>query len=341
MTLSKTNVLRLLAVVVTFISIYLFAPWQYGLYYLRPLPNTVQQELDEFIQQGVDGVIIYVDKKGAEPRYYVSGVDNRVTQAPVRHDALFKIASIAKLYDAAAITKLIGEGKLSLESKLSDLLPFTEDRIENAQDITVRMLVQHRSGIPNFTDHERFHWGELDIDIMDLVLDQRADFAPDSDYAYSNSNYVLLQKIIAAITGAPHGQYIQKTLLAPLGLTRTFFSVNQVDKKALMSGYHLGYEQDVRYLDQGYIATAQDVAIFLRALNEGTLFSEYEQQVYRTLYKYNHTGWVLGYQSIAKYHEEDDTVVIQFVSTTGNDLVILTDILYHRIVEILALNNGS
>ena len=116
--------------------------------------------------------------------------------------------------------------------------------------------------------------------------------------------------------------------------------MNQVDKKALMRGYHLGYEQDARHLDQGYIATAQDVAIFLRALNEGTLFSEYEQQVYRTLYKYNHTGWVLGYQSIAKYHEEDDIVVVQFVSTTGNDLVILTNILYGRIVEILALNNS-
>ena len=275
-----THIMRVVAVIVTIGSIYLFAPWEYGLYYLKPLPETVQQELDSFIAQGVDGVIVYVDKKDAEPVSYVSGIDNRETQKPVRPDALFKIGSIAKLYDAAAVTKLIGEGKLSLDKHLSDYLPYTRGRIENADQITIRMMVQHRSGIPNFTDHERFHWGELDFDVMELVLDQPADFAPDEDYAYSNSNYLLLQKIITEVTGAPHSEYIKKVLLNPMGLTRTFFSVNEVNQDEMMSGYHLGYEADLRHLDQGYVSTAQEVAIFLRALNEGTFFSEQEQQIY-------------------------------------------------------------
>lgn len=138
--MNKT-IMRVLAAIVTFASIYFFAPWEYGLYYLRPLPNTVQQELDEAVDEGIDGVIVYVDKKGSRPVYYTSGVDNRITQAPVRPDALFKIASIAKLYDAAAVTKLVGDGKLSLDKSLSEYLPFTKGRIENADAITIRMLV--------------------------------------------------------------------------------------------------------------------------------------------------------------------------------------------------------
>ena len=196
-------------------------------------------------------------------------------------------------------------------------------------------MVQHRSGIPNFTDHPQFHWGELKLDIMDLVYDQPADFAPDTDYAYSNTNYLLLQQIIAQITGAPHGDYIKQVLLEPLGLNHTFFSIHEVNKDDMMSGYHLGYEDDLRHLDQGYVSTAKDVATFLRALNEGAFFTEQEQQIYASIYEYNHTGWVLGYQSIARYHPEDDMVVIQFVSTTGNDLVLLTKILYSRVIEII------
>lgn len=327
--------MRVLAAIVTLASIYFFAPWEYGVYYLKPLSDTVQQELDEAVDEGVDGVIVYVDKKGSSPVYYTSGVDNRITQAPVRPDALFKIASIAKLYDAAAVTKLIGEGKLSLDKSLSEYLPFTKGRIENADAITIRMLVQHRSGIPNFTDHPNYHWGELDFDVMSLVLDQPADFPPDTDYAYSNSNYLLLERIITEVTGAPHGEYISQTLLTPLELERTYFSVNDVDKNDMMSGYHYGYEDDLRHLDHGYVSSAKEVAIFLRALNEGVFFSERERQIYSSLYRYDHTGWVLGYQSVARYYPKEDMVVILFVSTTGNDLVILVNILFERVLEIL------
>lgn len=335
MTKHLKNTLRVAAVIVTFASLYLFSPWEYGLYYLTPLSDNVQEELDHVVEMGVDGVIIYVDKKGKPPTFYTSGLDNRAKQTAIRPDALFKIGSIAKLYDAAAITKLVGEGKLSLDKHLSDYLPFTQGRIENADKITLRMLVQHRSGIPNYTDHPLFHWGELDVDIMDLVLNQPADFAPDADYSYSNTNYLLLTKIIAAATAAPHGDYIKQTLLEPLGLKHTFFSVNDVDREDMISGYHLGYEEDLRYLEHGYVSTAREVAIFLRALNEGTFFTNKEQQIYASLYTYNHSGWVLGYQSIARYHPVDDMVVVQFVSTTGNDLVLLTSILYDRVVKLL------
>lgn len=102
-----------------------------------------------------------------------------------------------------------------------------------------------------------------------------------------------------------------------------------------MSGYHVGYDDDFKHLDQGYVATAEDVGTFLRALNDGSLFSKQEQKIYTSLYEYEHTGWVLGYSSIARYHEDIDTVVVQFTNTTGDDRVMLTHIIYNRIMQIL------
>ncbi|MGK0316510.1 MAG: D-alanyl-D-alanine carboxypeptidase [Saprospiraceae bacterium] len=85
------------------------------------------------------------------------------------------------------------------------------------------------------------------------------------------------------------------------------------------------------------LATAQDVGIFLRALNDGSVFNEGEQAIYSSIYVYEHTGLVIGYQSIAKYHKDIDTVVIQFVNTTNFDGYTwnLSEVFYSRIVKIL------
>ena len=83
------------------------------------------------------------------------------------------------------------------------------------------------------------------------------------------------------------------------------------------------------------MATAQDVGDFIFALNKGTFFDEQEQALYASLYKYEHTGWVLGYSSIARYYKDIDTVVVQFINTNGDDTVMLTEIIYNRIIDIL------
>ncbi len=94
------------------------------------------------------------------------------------------------------------------------------------------------------------------------------------------------------------------------------------------------------------IATAEDVGIFLRALNDGSLLTDDEQAIYSSIYEYEHTGWVPGYYSIARYYKDIDTVVIQLVNTTGGETWGLANItggkalaisnnIYNRIVRIL------
>jgi len=81
----------------------------------------------------------------------------------------------------------------------------------------------------------------------------------------------------------------------------------------------------------------------LRALNDGSVFDEGEQEIYTSIYVYNHTGLVPGYQSIAKYHKDIDTVVIQFTNTTDFEGYNwnLSEIVYGRIVKILRNKKSS
>jgi len=123
--------------------------------------------------------------------------------------------------------------------------------------------------------------------------------------------------------------------LIPLELNNTFGSLGEVSLDDVMSGYYVGYEADLKTDERGMLATAEDVGIFLRALNDGSVFDEGEQEIYSSIHVYEHTGWVPGYQSIAKYHEDIDTVVIQFMNTTGVYNWNTGGIVYSRIVKIL------
>ena len=175
-----------------------------------------------------------------------------------------------------------------------------------------------------------------------MVLDKPALFEPGTDWSYSNTNYLLLQRVMTRVLGYTYTQFIKAEMLLPLGLSDTYFSVSELPNTGrLMSGYYVGYEDDLKGLDQGYVATAGDVGKFLRALNDGSLFSGAAAEIYSTLYEYGHDGWVLGYLSKAWYHSNIDTVVVQFVNTNGDDTVLLNDVIYHRIVDIIETTGSS
>ncbi|MAT45604.1 MAG: serine hydrolase [Anaerolineaceae bacterium] len=343
------RILRIVMPIVGLITAIIIPPLDLVPPMLAPLPDTVQEQADRAIDLGLDGIIVYVDQGSQEPAFYAAGWKNKLTQEPADPHAYFKIGSIHKLYIATAVAQLVDEGKLSLEDTIADYFPELVGRIEYADQITLKMLVQHRSGIPNFTDDEDFDWFTPqtgDTDMLELVLDQPADFKPDTRYSYSNTNYLLIGRILDKVLGYSHHQYVYDEILAPLGLTHTYFSIDEVEFDDVISGYWYGYNDDLRYLGGSMIATAQDVGIFLRALNDGSLLNDNAQLIYSSIYEYEHTGWVPGYYSIARYHEDIDTVVIQFVNTTGGETwglanVIggkttgLSNIVYNRIVKIL------
>lgn len=342
MTKRKTKrIIKIALLAGTIVSMF-FVPWILVRAWILPLPDTIQEQLNEAVDLGFVGIIVYVDRGGKQPAFFAAGLHNRENKIPANPNALFKIGSISKLYNAVAVTKLVHDSLLSLDKTLVDYMPDLKGKIENAGKITLRMLVQHRSGIPDYTDTPDY-WAappKSNEENLELIFDMPAGFEPGENYEYSNTNYLLLSEIMDRIVGYPHFQFIQEHILNRLNLKNTFPSVNDVNIDDVMSGYHVGYPLDLKTDNRGMVASAEDVGIFLRALNNGTLFDEGEQEIYSSIYEYGHKGWVPGYQSIAKYHKDIDAVVIQFTNTTDPKMYNwnLADIEYSRLLKIIRKN---
>ena len=290
-------------------------------------PKSIQEEVDKTLDNGYDGIIVCVNQNG-QSKLYTSGWNNREDQIPADPHLLFKIASISKLYIAAATVKLIQDEQLSLNQTLAELIPEVADKIEYADEITLEMMLQHRSGIPEFIYHPEFANSDPEesyLETVNLIFNNDADFKPGKKYRYSNTNYLLIGEILDRTLGYSHHDYIKSEILQPLHLENTYNLLSEVDSSRVMSGYYMGYDEDLKMNDYtrpggSMIATAEDVSIFLRALIDGSLLNEQEQAIYSSVYEYEHTGWLNGYTSIARYENDIDAVIIQFVNTSKGEM---------------------
>ncbi|MFV9551087.1 serine hydrolase domain-containing protein [Algibacter sp. PT7-4] len=336
---------RIILIVASIASLY-FVPWDILKVKLSPQSNTVQEEINKVSLYGFDGAILYINQKG-NTKQYASGWKNRENQIPADPNSLFKIASISKLYIAATVAKLVAADSLSLNKTLKDYLPERASRIENADEITLELLVKHKSGIPDYTRHPDYPWNtpfKTNNETYSLVYDMPADFKPNKKYKYSNTNYLLIGEILDNTLGYSHHKYIRKVIVEKLGLKNTYSLLSEVDLEDVMSGYFVGYEKDVKYNDYinpggSMVATISDVGVFLRALNDGSLLTEKEQEIYTSIYTFEHTGLLPGYQSIARYHKELDAVIVLFISTSGANSWTKMETLYKKITKIIKKNN--
>ncbi len=312
---------------------------------IQPPQNSIQKELDKGIESGFDGIIVYVNQSGMSS-FYSAGWKNREQLIPVDPHSLFRIASISKLYVAAVTAKLVADQSLSVNSTLAELIPETNGQIENANEITLSMMLDHRSGIPEYIYHPDFESGtqESYIETAALIFDTPAEFEPNAKYHYCNTNFLLIGEILNRTLGYSYQDYLKNEMLTPNGLTNTYSLFSEVDSNDVMSGYYKGYGPDLKSVDHtgpggNMIATAEDVGIFLRYLIDGTLLNKEEQGIYSSIYEYEHTGWIGGYTSIARYNSDIDAIVVQFVSTSHNGLFWAElEGMYERINKILEKN---
>jgi CubicO group peptidase (beta-lactamase class C family) len=201
--------------------------------------------------------------------------------------------------------------------------------------------MQHRSGIADFDSQPGFSWQNAHINIdttLAFALDKPADFAPDSKYEYSNTNYLLLAKVLDKALGYSHQTFITENILTPLAMHDTYLEYSDIEPFRLAKGYWGGIERSAQdYVIPGgsMISTVKDIAIFIRALNTGSLLSEEERSVYASVYWFNHSGWLPGYQSVANYQSNIDAVVIQFINTTGGSSENTASTTYEKILRLL------
>jgi len=302
---------------------------------------TIEEVLNSAVNRGIDGIFVYVDQTSKHEASYSAGLQDKTENVPASTSALFKIASISKLFIAVSATKIIVQEQLSLNDTLSTWLPEWADRIENSNIITIKQLIQHRSGIADFDSQVGFSWQHAHRDIdatLAYALDKPADFAPDSKYEYSNTNYLLLAKVLDKALGYSHQIFIKENILIPLAMHDTYLELAEIDMPLLAKGYWENVErsrQDYVIPGGSMISTVKDIAIFIRALNTGTLLTPEEKRIYASVYWFNHSGWLPGYQSIANYHSDIDAVVIQFINTTGDGSENTATWSYQQIVKLL------
>lgn len=314
-------------------------------------PLSIQQVMDKAVRDGVDGISVFVQKKDQEGTSYVSGLQNKENGILFSSDSLFKVASISKLFIAVSVAKLAESGELILDDTLAQWLPDIAENIENSDSITIRLMVQHRSGIPDFDSQTGFGWNQshTDLDLtLSYALNKPADFSPNDQYSYSNTNYLLIGKILDKALGYSHQTFIEQTILSPLLMHNTYPTIEHAinagvigtskNDETFVTGYWSGDDKTaLQYLIPGgsFISNAEDIGLFMRALNTGDLLTDNERDIYTSLYSFNHSGWLPGYQSVAFYQSDLDTVVIQLINNTGGQSEQIADDSLRQIVNSL------
>lgn len=167
------------------------------------------------------------------------GVQDLVRKRPVTPDSLFRIASMTKAFTALSILKLREDGKLSLDDLAETHVPELRDwtyPTKDAQRIRIGDLLTHSAG---FVDDNP--WGDRQTPLPEAdftrMLQQGVPFstAPGTHYEYSNFGYALLGRIIANVSGLPYRRYVERSLLAPLGMTSSGYAVGEwpVERRAI------------------------------------------------------------------------------------------------------------
>ncbi|GHB72051.1 serine hydrolase [Persicitalea jodogahamensis] len=268
-----------------------------------------------------------------------AGYQNEVERVKNRPQTTFLIGSITKTYTATIIMQLVEEGKIKLDEPLSHYYP----AIPNADKITLTMLLRHRSGLFNYTSSPTFMM-EVSKPISKAELLERfrslkVDFAPDTKYEYSNTNYMLLGFIIEQVTDDTYANQLQKRILTKLGLQDTHYGRpddrTNFAKSYIFNGEKWAPTQPEWSIDWaaaagGIATTASDLALFYEGLFNGKLVSAESLAQMMKLKEgygfgltavpygartfYGHGGGIESYRSFAGYNPADKTLFVQLVN---------------------------
>ncbi len=265
----------------------------------RSLPAAAQDDLQQTIERVVEsgaapGVSIAVQRPGYKPWSGAAGVADTESAAPMTRASRFRAGSVLKVAVATAVLQLIEAGELSLDAPLSDLLPSDlAERIPDGRAITLRMLLNHTSGIPEFSDDEldavvlrdpERVW-PLD-ELLSRALARPPRFEPGAEFAYSNTNYSLLGLVLEQATAQPWRTVLRERVFARAQL-RSSTLPEEGDSRCsgCARGYH-PFEDTLIDITEGdpsmagaaggeaLLTTPGDMAQLLRALAHGELFDD-------------------------------------------------------------------
>ncbi|WP_454192338.1 serine hydrolase domain-containing protein [Paenibacillus sp. Marseille-Q7038] len=204
---------------------------------------TKKQRADQIIQQfmkntGLPGLAVGIVHKHEIIVADGYGVKNIETNEPVKGDTLFHMASVSKTFVASAVMQLVEQGAISLDSKIADLIPYFLMKDDRANEITVRQLLSHTSGMP---DEEDYEWHSPVYEEYALehyvrgIQGKSLDAAPGEQFSYSNIGYEILGHLISRVSGLSFESYMKEYLLNPMGMNNSDFYKLNVNPEQIAS----------------------------------------------------------------------------------------------------------
>ena len=245
-----------------------------------------QSIIDKMLQDDRPAIALRI----TTPKFEISETRGYVdweNEIPLQQDHLLRIASCTKTFIATLTLIQHFEGKLDLDDVITEYLPESiASRIQYADQITIRQLLNHTSGIFNTGDNPEYwaaQYGDptrewTDTEVLGFALDQPANFEPGTGYAYSNTDYLLAGLILDQVLGHHHSADVRSRILEPLELRSTFYEQQEpFDRDMLSHGYfdfdgdgiaedYYGLRIETGRADGGLVSTADDLATFLAAL---------------------------------------------------------------------------
>jgi D-alanyl-D-alanine carboxypeptidase len=265
-------------------------------------PTKLHEAAEAFVAAGFAGLQLRVNDDQGE---WVgsAGVRKLGETAEPPTDGRFWAGSVAKTFTATAVLQLVSEERIGLDAPVADHLP----GLGLDQRITARMLLQHTSGVFNYTGEyypdgtfapgipaTGKEWVDTRLhtyrpqELVELALSKPARFEPGTEWSYSNTNYTLATLLIEQVTGGSYGEQMQERILKPLGLQNTVLAGDLTDlPEPHAHGYYRYQDGDEwKVVDVSRqnlsmlpgagaaISTTKDLATFFSALNRGKLLPD-------------------------------------------------------------------
>jgi D-alanyl-D-alanine carboxypeptidase len=326
----------------------------------HPKAAAYQQLLDTYVKRGLPGIVLLIsDKEGTwVGSAGKADIEKNIAMSPCH---ISKAASVTKMFVAAATMQLVEEGTLQLDEKITKWLSSSlTGKIENADEVTLRQLLNHTSGIYDILEDDGFYLAVVNHptkrrsleELATFVYSKPSIFSPGDSAAYSNTNILLVSMIIEKVTGKSYEQVIKERIFDPLRLRDTYFIGEGKLPANTAQGYYDLYNNGTIVNVSNYntasgyggmYSTVFDLQTFIEALLiEKTLVSSFSLEQMLTFSPIIENGKLLGLGTMKDFLSEGETNFAY--GHRGRDLAYTADLFYfpsqHTTMAML-LNYGT